>query len=346
MQIGALAGLSLAVLYVAWPGLMAVSAYVLYRTTQFYQRVHRQAVGRLVLLMVVGWVMMMASLAGVATLYLYQHLEAAPVVLPFFLVWAASMVLIVWIVHRWGSEAVNINLYYLELASIDRVKTQFINSVAHELNTPLTPVMLRLSLLANGSLGPLAGRQQAAVESVARNLERLSLVIDQVVLSTQVQAGTLKLSPGVIDLGEAVAVAVERIRPEADAKHQALTLEGAATAQVPGDRPRIDWVLQAILSNAVKFTGAGGRITVVLESTPRGASVEVRDTGIGIPPDKMPILFQPFRQAHDPMQVMEAGSGLGLYISRALVELHGGKLLVASGGPGQGAAFRMELPSG
>jgi len=321
-----------------------VSGFVLWGAVRFNRNVNRQPAGRLVLLMVIGNVMTWAALAAFATLDLTQNQETGALTLSLFLVWAGSMVLVTYIVHRWGSEAVRMNVYHQELARMDEMKSQLINTVAHEINTPLTPIRFRVSTLRAAGFGPVTGKQVDALDSIARNLDRVDTIVATMVLTMQLQAGKVQLFPRPTDLGGLVAERVERLRPTATEKGLELRLrEGGQGANASVDPDRFATVVDALLSNAVKFTPSGGRIDARVVPNGSTVAVEVHDTGVGLSPEAQAALFQPLRQGR-PMENTEPGAGLGLSIAQSIAKLHGGEVTVASDGPGKGSTFRVVVP--
>jgi CheY-like chemotaxis protein len=148
-----------------------------------------------------------------------------------------------------------------------------------------------------------------------------------------------------VDLPPAIQNAVETVRPAADAKGVRLvTIVDPRTAPISGDPERLQQILWNVLSNAVKFTERGGRVQVRLERVNSHVELSVTDTGVGIPAEFLPHVFDRFRQADASISRTRGGLGLGLAITRHLVELQGGRIFAESDGPAQGATFRIELP--
>jgi signal transduction histidine kinase len=335
----------IAVLFVGWPGMALVSAFVLWSTFRFHAKVQGSAVGRLVLLMVVGWVVTMGVLAYLATLYLQADPEGAgPVTSAFLVFWAGSMAMIVWLVHRWGAEAVHINLYYAELAAMDHIKTQLINTVAHELNTPLTPILLKFDLLAKGRFGEITPQQAEVLTSIERNLNRLQVLVAQVVLATRLQAGQLPIVPLPIPVADWVRGVTDRFQAQAKDEGRRLEVRVETDAVAHLDRGHMDRVLAALVDNAFRFSGKGDAVEVVARLDGAQLVVDVRDAGRGFTVEQREALFQPFRHAHDPKQETRAGAGLGLFVAQSLVRAHGGRIEAMSPGPGQGATFSIRVP--
>jgi PAS domain S-box-containing protein len=226
----------------------------------------------------------------------------------------------------------------------DAFKTLFINTAAHELRTPMTPIKVHIHVLESGKRGPLNAEQKRTVDVLKRNLERLGVLIEDVLNVSRLQAGHLTLERRPMALEPVLREAAQTFQPMAEKAGLALELDVAPDVQVSGDPKRLSQVLFNLVDNAFKFTPPGGRVSIRLHAERGWAEVEVRDTGKGLTPADMAKLFQPFSQVHDTMQTTRSGSGLGLYISRGIAELHGGTLRVESAGPGLGSTFTFTLP--
>lgn len=231
------------------------------------------------------------------------------------------------------------------LKELDKFKTLFINTAAHELRTPLTPLRVHVHVLKEGQKGALNPEQKKTLDVLDRNVERLSRLVEDVLNVARLQGRRLTLHRGPVDLDALVRESVEAFAEQAKAVGVKLETKLAARLKVDGDGKRLTQVFYNLLDNALKFTPAGGRVMIETSSGGDGAVVRIRDTGVGIHAPEMAKLFRPFSQVHDPMERTRAGSGLGLYISRGIVELHGGSITAESAGPGQGATFTILLPA-
>jgi PAS domain S-box-containing protein len=231
------------------------------------------------------------------------------------------------------------------LKALDAFKTQFINTAAHELGTPLTPIKVQMHLLRRMRLGGQSEEERRALDILDRNLERLHQLVKDMLESARIQAGRLTIERAPVDVNRMVMEALETYQDPAKAAGVSLEVRMTPDLWVEGDAKRLTQVMFNLLSNALKFTAPGGRITVTTHGKGDEAWVEVRDTGSGLRPQDIPRLFQPFTQVHDTMQRTQPGAGLGLYISRSIVELHGGSILAESPGPGEGATFSFVLPT-
>jgi PAS domain S-box-containing protein len=222
-------------------------------------------------------------------------------------------------------------------------KTAFINTAAHELGTPLTPIMLQIHLLKKeaAALEPQFGRR---VEMLDRNLERLRDLVRDILDGARLQASRLTLRPTAAALPSLLEPCVQEIADVAAARGVAVQGGPWPDPVVEADPDRVHQVVMNLLWNAVKFTPKGGRVTLGARIADGEAEVVVRDTGIGIRATDLGRLFQPFVQVHAPGQSPEAGTGLGLYICRGIIEQHGGRIWAESDGPGKGSAFGFTLP--
>lgn len=230
-----------------------------------------------------------------------------------------------------------------ELEQADRLRSQFLSHVSHELKTPLTSIKGFLQNMLDGLTGPVNVKQQRYLSRVLENSERLIRMIEDLLDRTRIQTGRLELAPSEIDLAQAVADAVEQLRPLAQAKHQQLEARYPSTPLIVwADRDRLFQIVTNLVQNAVKFTPESGRITVsVKQESQRAAGISVLDTGPGIPSEFSDKVFDPFFKLK--ARTGTKGLGLGLSIVRTLVDLHGGTIEARTGQEG-GAELSVTLP--
>lgn len=231
------------------------------------------------------------------------------------------------------------------LRQMNSFKTKFLNMAAHELNTPLTPLRLQLHLLKAEAMGSLNDKQGKAVALLDRNVSRLSSLVGEILEVARMQSGRVRLTPTVVEIDAVVDEVVESFNETARRVGVGLAFEGTPGLTAFADRNRCTQILFNLVSNALKFTPSGGSVTVGAGAAGGLVNIEVRDTGLGLTQEQMGRLFQPFSQVHDPMAVTAAGTGLGLYICKGLIEAMGGELRVASPGPGRGSTFSFTLPA-
>ncbi len=230
------------------------------------------------------------------------------------------------------------------LQEVNRFKTQFINTAAHELWTPLMPLRTQVHLLLHSATTPPAPAQQKALVVMERNLERLGALVEDLLTAARSQAGRQGIEHQAIDLTKVLGEAAEAYDEMAKARDITFLVERGAGMTIAADPKRISQVLANLLSNAFKFTPKGGRISLGLVDEGADVQIAVTDSGLGIAEEDLPRLFSPFVQVHDTAQVTAPGSGLGLYICKEFVELHGGQIGAHSRGKGEGATFWFRLP--
>src|SRR4029077_5305345 len=231
-----------------------------------------------------------------------------------------------------------------ELEQADRMRSQFLSLVSHELKTPLTSIKGFLQNLLDGLTGPLNEKQQRYVSRMLDNSDRLIRMIEALMDRTRIESGRLDLVPGEIDLGHCVTDAVEQLRLLAQKKQQTLeAIVPRAPLMVWADRDRLIQIVTNLVQNAVKFTPVTGKnFGTVRQETQTLAGVSVHDTGPGIPPEFLDQIFDPFFRAKEGGSEIK-GLGLGLSIVQTLVELHGGTIAARSE-PGQGAELYFTIP--
>lgn len=233
---------------------------------------------------------------------------------------------------------------YQEAEDANRVKDEFLATLSHELRTPLNAVLGWAHMLREGSLDP--SMRERALESVERNARAQAQLVEDLLDVSRIMTGKLQIRSDVVDLAPVVTNAVETVRAGVSAKQLTLDLhlppEGSVL--VTGDANRLQQVVWNLVSNAIKFTPAGGRVDVDLRQENGRAAIVVRDTGAGIDPAFRPHLFERFRQMDASKTRVHGGLGLGLSIVKHLVEAHGGTVEAESDGPGRGATFRVLLP--
>ena len=222
---------------------------------------------------------------------------------------------------------------------VDRIKDALVATVSHELRTPLTSIIGYLELLEDGD--ELGGEAARHIEIVRRNAQRLQRMVEELLFVARVDAGGLALDLTEVDVAEVARSAIGSASPAAAAKELTLELDGPASAQTFADPNRIGQVFDNLIANAVKFTPAGGRIDVTVESEDGNIVATVRDTGCGIPEAEQPRLFERFFRSTSTSEL--PGTGLGLTIVRAIVEGHDGQITCDSI-EGVGTTFRFTLP--
>ncbi|MGB2711617.1 MAG: ATP-binding protein, partial [Conexibacter sp.] len=225
----------------------------------------------------------------------------------------------------------------------EHAKEDFFALVSHELRTPLTAILGYVELVLGDDAEPLPAEHERHLAVVERNARRLLRLVGDLLFAAQVENGSLLLEPDSVDLAQVVQEAVELARPRAEATSTTLTAEVVAVPPCLGDRDRLAQVLDNLLSNALKFTPAGGNVAVRLAREQDGVRVEVRDSGVGIPAEELPRLYDRFYRAQNANARAVPGLGLGLMIVHAIVEGHGGTIAVHSD-IGAGTTVVVQLP--
>ena len=231
-----------------------------------------------------------------------------------------------------------------ELEQADRLRSEFLSHVSHELKTPLTSIKGFLQNMLDGLTGPVNEKQQRYLSRMLENSERLIRMIEDLLDRTRIQTGKLELAPAELDLAHCVVDVIEQLRPLAQAKRQQLdAVYPTLPLLVWADRDRLFQIVINLIQNAMKFTPEEGRITVTVgQDGFRHAGISVRDTGPGIPPEYLEKIFDPFFRIKQSRSGVK-GLGLGLSIVRTLVELHGGAIEARSQ-QGKGAEMYFTLP--
>jgi signal transduction histidine kinase/DNA-binding response OmpR family regulator len=230
-----------------------------------------------------------------------------------------------------------------EAERANRAKDQFLATLSHELRTPLSAILGWSQLVRTGRLEePQMAR---AFETIERNARSQSQLIDDLLDVSRIITGKLQIELRLVDLSKAIEAAVDSVRPAYETKGINFELVGAEGAShVRGDANRLQQIFWNLFNNAVKFTPAGGKISVTVENNERNVSISVSDTGIGIDARFLPFIFERFQQADGSTTRAHGGLGLGLAIVRHLVDLHNGEIKVESDGPGKGSSFKVTFP--
>jgi len=230
------------------------------------------------------------------------------------------------------------------LREADRRKDVFIATLAHELRNPLAPIGNAVEIMR------LAGDEKTQVrarEMIDRQLHQLVHLVDDLLDVSRISQGKLELRRERIEVQAVLRSAVETSRPLIDAGRHELVIEPGPVPGivVDGDLTRLTQVVANLLNNAAKYTPAGGRITLATLRDGDDAVIRVSDTGIGIPADRLPEVFEMFAQVERSSARAQGGLGIGLALVRRLVEMHGGSVVAQSAGPGQGSRFEVRLPT-
>jgi PAS domain S-box-containing protein len=231
----------------------------------------------------------------------------------------------------------------MEVERQSRVKDEFLATVSHELRTPLNAIVGWAALIRRGSENPQTVRE--GIDVIHRNAQAQSRLIEDLLDMSRIISGKLRLDIQTINPSSTIEAAMSAVEPAAMAKGVRLqkVLDSLA-GPVSGDANRLQQIMWNLLSNAIKFTPKEGKVEVLLERVNSHIEISVSDTGEGIESEFLPFVFERFRQADSSTTRAHFGLGLGLAITKNLVELHGGKIRAESGGPGKGSTFVVSLP--
>ncbi len=224
-----------------------------------------------------------------------------------------------------------------------RRKDVFLATIAHEMRNPLAPIRNALTILKT----PVAGPETVtyAIEVLDRQVQQMVRLVDDLLDVSRIARGKVHLHKEWVDVAAVVRQAVEASRPLVEARHQELTVALPSNlAPLSADPARLAQVLTNLLNNAAKYTDEGGQIRLTVEQDKEEVILRVRDTGIGIPPEMLPRIFDVFTQVDGAQQRSQGGLGIGLALVRGLVELHGGRVEAHSEGRGKGSEFVVRLP--
>jgi len=239
-----------------------------------------------------------------------------------------------------GHLAQAFNRMVERLREADRMKEEFFSHISHELRTPLTSVREAATLLRDEVPGVLAPKQARLVEIIAASTDRVLRLVNEILELSRLRAGLLAIDRRNVDVGNLVHRALEQVRPQAEARGLRMESNGAIDgARVLGDEERLLQVLVNLLGNAIKFTPPGGAVRLGVTAGTDRVEVAVEDTGVGIPPEALPRVFERYWQARG----TRAGTGLGLAIVKSIVEMHGGRVQAHSS-EGKGSRFVVQLP--
>jgi len=231
-----------------------------------------------------------------------------------------------------------------KLSQLNELKSNFISNISHELRTPLTHMKGYLSIFVEGGLGPLTSQQEEALEVVMRSEGRLEKLIEDLIQFSLAARSELSLNLTDTNITELILATLSRVKRQAKIKE--INLHTSFPSTIPLvriDPEKIAWVLHQLLDNAIKFTHKGGHVIIEATSEKKMVTLRVTDSGIGIAPERLNELFEPFHQLDSSDTRRYGGVGLGLALARRIVEAHGSTIRVHSK-LGQGTRFEFPLP--
>ncbi len=231
---------------------------------------------------------------------------------------------------------------------IDRLKSEFVATVSHELRTPMTAIRGYTEMLMMDAAGPLNDEQRRFLKIVKGNSDRLELLVSDLLDISRLESGQIRLNLDVVELPDLLEEVADSLRRKSakEAKPMEIILDvDADLPSIQADRGRVSEILHNLADNAFQYTPAGGTVALRAFPRPDGIQVDVSDTGIGITPADQDRIFERFFRGENPAVMSTSGTGLGLPITRRLVDMHGGSITVESEGvPGKGSTFHVMLP--
>jgi PAS domain S-box-containing protein len=249
-------------------------------------------------------------------------------------------------IQRWAG--INLDISRLKnteraLLEADRRKDEFLATLAHELRNPLAPIRNAVRILDSDAADER--QRKWGREVIARQVQRMALLLDDLLDVSRITRGQLELKKDYVDLKSVVGIAVETARPLLDSKQHQLTVTlPAGNVKLEADPLRLSQVIGNLLTNAAKYTDPEGHITLHARIENTELVISIRDTGIGLTPESLPGLFTMFSQVNSAIDRAEGGLGIGLALVKGLVSLHGGRVEVRSEGLGRGSEFIVHLP--
>jgi signal transduction histidine kinase len=227
-----------------------------------------------------------------------------------------------------------------QVRDTQKAQQDFLANVSHDLKTPLTSIQGYSQAIIDGA----AKDPRSAANIIYEEAGRLNRMVIQLTDLARLQAGRLSMHMTAIELGQLTKAIGERLAIVAQEKGVSLEVNAPRMPEVAGDGDRLAQVITNLVSNAIKYTPSGGKVSVCTQATNGGVELVVSDNGIGIPPEDLPRIFERFYQV-DKARGPRRGTGLGLAIVAEIVHAHGGKIMASSAGPGQGSTFTLWLPS-
>lgn len=231
------------------------------------------------------------------------------------------------------------------LTELNQLKSNFISNISHELRTPLTHIKGYLDIISEQSLGPLTEAQVNAIQVIQRSEFRLEQLIDDLIRFSFAVRGEMELNLSPVNILQIVDDNLISMQKKSALK--GINIEINLPPDLPeinADEEKIQWVLIQLIDNAIKFTPSGGEVQLNASETGDGVEIAVVDSGIGIPEERLPEIFQPFHQLDGSVSRRYPGTGLGLALASRIIEAHGSKIVVDSV-PGKGTSIIFTLPA-
>ena len=231
---------------------------------------------------------------------------------------------------------------------VDRLKSEFVATVSHELRTPMTSIKGYVDIMLMGATGPLSPQQSQFLQVVKSNTERLTVLVNDLLDISQIEAGKTALSMQPLDIAEIADQAIEDILHRAQDEQKPINVEKDFQPALPlvmADRERLRQIFSNLLDNAYQYNEPNGKIILKINQENGEVQVAIKDTGMGIHPSEQSQVFERFFRGENPLMLGVAGTGLGLSITKYMVEVHNGRIWFTSNGiPGEGTTFFFTIP--
>ncbi len=236
-----------------------------------------------------------------------------------------------------------LEIAYQKLSELATLKANFVSNISHELRTPLTHIKGYINLLIEGDFESLKSDQQYALRVIEKASEKLSRLIEDLILFSTSETSTIKVNQEKFNLVSMADQIIEQNKENAEFKKIALSLDSQLNiVEVSSDSLKVAWVINQLVDNALKYTSPGGSVAISIRSEHEKAEISVIDTGLGIPSDKIGEIFEPFHQLDTSSTRQQGGTGLGLSLAKKIVEALGSHLIVSSS-LGKGSVFKFRL---
>jgi len=231
---------------------------------------------------------------------------------------------------------------------VDRLKSEFVANVSHELRTPMTSIKGYTKVLLVGAVGTLNVKQIQFMQLIKNNTERLELLVNDLLDISRIESGRLTLQHGTVDLKALAEDVIAEVKERSESENRPMNFildANGRLPRIPGDPERLRQVIGNLVSNGYAYTPPNGTVEVKIYETSEGVQMDISDTGIGIARGERERIFERFYRGQDPLVMATSGTGLGLALSKTLVEMHHGRIWFRSSGvPGEGSTFSFVLP--
>ncbi|MDD3647513.1 MAG: HAMP domain-containing sensor histidine kinase [Candidatus Dojkabacteria bacterium] len=350
------------ILVIGWPVLIVMSYLIIKKGLNYYRKLKETVVGKLMIPTIFGWLFGMYALGTVATAYMLSQ-PWYFFVIPSFAAFLVAIIIVYRAIGKWEKEATELRDFYKNLEKlvrertqeleeahkkalvhekeIQKLKDQFVFIAAHELKTPVTAIKWGIDMAIEE--GKLDKETTEYLKNVQHSNERLITLVEDLLNVARIEAGTIKMDIQNLNLEEVVRETMKEMESVFKEKKVTASSNYNAAKQVTGDPNRIKQVLINFLSNAAKYNRDNGNITLEAVNDGDFVKVSVTDTGIGIKKEAMKKLFTKFGRIEDDKTKDVEGTGLGLYVTKQIVEKMGGEVLAESE-YGKGSTFSFTVP--